>query len=666
MNIGKICYRAGLRMEIIAVTTMIIVVTTIVSSVFFYTKTRTNLFESLRERGKTICENLSRSAKYSVLTEDKQALDELVGGATWSDDVAYVIIADNKGNTLAEKTIVKIPDTNQIQHTAFQTQQCQSSFSKDSFGNSIYNFCYPIIAKKVSLADLGGIESELEEDSSASFRGMVRVGLSLRNIITKLDDMLRGIIALTIAIVGCGIGLSIGLAKFMMKPVEQMENAASKVAAGDLSQTVEVLSRDEIGRFAQQFNVMTSALKNREQQLKESYEELSSSEERYRVFIQNSSESIWCFEPRDGRGYPNDCSEDELIKHLLSDSVVVECNDAMAGVYKVKRREELLGRTLNEFLSVDDSERVEHLRDFIRNQYKRTDAERHYPDEQNQIRTMITSFLGIVDNGKLLRVWVIQRDITDIKRAEQLQMQLFAKIQETNQELKEFAYVASHDLKAPLRGIKTLAEWIIKDYADKFDDAGREQFKLLTNRVDRMHNLIDGILQYSRVGRVQENPIPVNLNDLVPEVVDTLAPPPNIEIVYQGALPTIIFEETRIRQVFQNLISNAIKYMDKPKGRISIGCTDEENNWKFNVTDNGPGIEEKYHEKIFKIFQTLAPRDEYESTGIGLTIVKKIIELYGGKIRVQSKVGQGTTFFFTINKKLEKQRNYEKLQTAAI
>ena len=114
-----------------------------------------------------------------------------------------------------------------------------------------------------------------------------------------------------------------------------------------------------------------------------------------------------------------------------------------------------------------------------------------------------------------------------------MQMQLFAKVQETNQELKEFAYVASHDLKAPLRGIKTLAEWIAKDYADKFDDTGREQLKLLSNRVDRMHNLIDGILQYSRVGRVQEKPIAVNLNDLVPEVIDTLAPPANIEIVYE-------------------------------------------------------------------------------------------------------------------------------------
>ena len=663
MNFRKICYRASLRTEIITVTTVIIILTTVVSSAFFYKKTKTSLFEGLGERGKTICENLSRTAKYSVLTEDKQALDELVAGAAWADDVVYVVITDSKGHTLSEKTTVIIPDTNEIQHLAIQTQQCQSSFSKDFFRNPIFNFCYPIIARKVSLSELGGIESEFEEDTSITFRGMVHVGLSLQNTITKLNDMLRGAIAITIAIIGCGVLLSIGLARFMMKPIEQMELAASKVAAGDLAQTVEVYCRDEIGRFAQQFNVMTAALKDREQQLQESYADLSASEERYRIFIQNSSESIWCFEPKDGKPYRTNCPEDELINHLLSDSVVVECNDATAKIYKAKRRDELLGRTLSDFLSSTDPERIEHLRSFIRSGFQRTDAERHYPDEIGQMQTMVTSFIGTIDSGKLLRVWVIQRDVTDIKRAEQLQLQLFAKLQETNQELKEFAYVASHDLKAPLRGIKTLAEWIAKDYSDKFDDMGREQLKLLSDRVDRMHNLIDGILQYSRVGRVQEKPIAVNLNDLVPEVVDTIAPPANIEIVYEGALPTITFEETRIRQVFQNLISNAIKYMDKPKGRISIGCIDEGNRWKFNVTDNGPGIEEKYYEKIFKIFQTLTPRDAYESTGIGLTIVKKIIELYGGKIWVESEVGQGATFFFTILKKQDEKVNYEKLQT---
>jgi two-component system cell cycle sensor histidine kinase/response regulator CckA len=234
------------------------------------------------------------------------------------------------------------------------------------------------------------------------------------------------------------------------------------------------------------------------------------------------------------------------------------------------------------------------------------------------------------------------------KQAEQRQTQLLEQLEKTNQELKNFAYIVSHDLKAPLRGIKTLAEWILADCADKLDDNSKEQMNLLMGRVNRMHNLIDGILQYSRIGRVEEEKVMVNLNKLVPEIIDMIAPPENITITVENELPVIECSRTRIMQVFQNLLSNAVKYMNKPQGQIKVGWVEKNGFWKFYVADNGPGIEEKYFEKIFQLFQTLAPRDESESTGIGLTIIKKIVEMYGGKIWVQSKVGEGSTFFFTL------------------
>jgi signal transduction histidine kinase len=130
-------------------------------------------------------------------------------------------------------------------------------------------------------------------------------------------------------------------------------------------------------------------------------------------------------------------------------------------------------------------------------------------------------------------------------------------------------------------------------------------------------------------------------------------------------LPVIEFERTRITQVFQNLLSNAVKYMDKPEGQVRIGCVGEDRYWKFSVADNGPGIEEKYFKKIFQMFQTLAPRDEHESTGVGLTVAKKIVELYGGRIWVESKVGQGSTFFFTLPKQEMGVKN-EKLEVSAV
>ena len=230
------------------------------------------------------------------------------------------------------------------------------------------------------------------------------------------------------------------------------------------------------------------------------------------------------------------------------------------------------------------------------------------------------------------------------------QATLMEEIESTNQELEDFAYIVSHDLKAPLRGIKTLAHWISTDHTDKLDDNGRKQIELLISRVNRMNNLIEGILQYSRIGRIKQEQVRVNLNELVGEVIATVAPPENIKVTIENELPEIECKRARITQIFENLLSNAVKHMDKTEGKIRIGCVEEEGFWKFSIADNGPGIEERNFEKIFKMFHTLRPRDEFESTGVGLTLTKKIVELYGGRIWVESKPSEGSTFFFTLSK----------------
>ncbi len=223
-----------------------------------------------------------------------------------------------------------------------------------------------------------------------------------------------------------------------------------------------------------------------------------------------------------------------------------------------------------------------------------------------------------------------------------------------NKELKEFAYIVSHDLKAPLRAISQLTHWIAEDYSHAFDDDGKMQMDLIIKRVKRMDNLIDGILRYSRIGRAREKQEHLDLNVLVAEVADTLAPPDTIQIKIEKKLPMLVGDPTRMRQIFQNLLGNAIKFMDKPHGIIRVGCKPHGDFWKFSVSDNGPGIDQKYYDKIFQIFQTLIPRDEHESTGIGLTLVKKIIELYGGSIWLESEPGTGSTFYFTLSQKDKK------------
>ena len=173
---------------------------------------------------------------------------------------------------------------------------------------------------------------------------------------------------------------------------------------------------------------------------------------------------------------------------------------------------------------------------------------------------------------------------------------------------------------------------------------------MLTTRVNRMQNLLDGVLQYSRIGRIKEDPAPIDLNQLLQEIIKLLGVPANIHITIEGRLPVITSEPTRIQQVFQHLLSNAVRFMDKPEGFIKVACTEENGFWKLSVADNGPGIPEQHFEKIFRLFQTLQAKDQFESTGAGLTLAKKIVELYGGKIWLTSAVGQGSTFFFTLPK----------------
>lgn len=239
-------------------------------------------------------------------------------------------------------------------------------------------------------------------------------------------------------------------------------------------------------------------------------------------------------------------------------------------------------------------------------------------------------------------------DITQRKQAEERQALLIRELESANEELKNFAYVVSHDLKAPLRAIGSLADWISTDQSEKLDAEGKEHLRLLIQRTRRMDSLIDGILQYSRVGRVREAVVEVDVNEIVQEALAMLAPPPHIHVEVAPDLPTVRAERTRILQVFQNLLSNAIKYLDKPEGLIRVGCVGYDQEWEFSISDNGPGIETRHFKRIFQLFQTLAPKDRVESTGVGLSLVKKIVEMYGGRVWIESQPGAGSTFFFTL------------------
>lgn len=224
------------------------------------------------------------------------------------------------------------------------------------------------------------------------------------------------------------------------------------------------------------------------------------------------------------------------------------------------------------------------------------------------------------------------------------------KLRRSNEELDQFAYITSHDLRAPLRGIANLSRWIEEDMGDRFTPEAHQQMELLRGRVNRMEGMIAAILEYSRVGRVNGRPEAIDVAVLLAEVVELLDPPAKFTIEVQPGMPQVFGDRLRLLQVFQNLIGNAVKHHDpaKPTGRITVAWSDPGGGfYEFAVADDGPGIEPQYFEKIFTIFQTLQPRDKVEGAGVGLSLVKKIVEHQGGTVRVESVPERGATFRFT-------------------
>lgn len=216
-----------------------------------------------------------------------------------------------------------------------------------------------------------------------------------------------------------------------------------------------------------------------------------------------------------------------------------------------------------------------------------------------------------------------------------------------NEELDQFAHIVSHDLKAPLRGIGNVMTWIEEDHTPELSPKVREYIALIKGRLYRAENLIRGLLIYARAGKTAQNYEDVDLNEMLNEIQEGIALRPELKILIPTHLPRIRTERIPLQQILSNLIINAVKYHDKKQGYIKVYLAEKPAHYEFYVEDNGPGIAPQYHDKIFLIFQTLVERDSFESTGIGLAIVKKILDERKQRIRVTSSPGNGSIFSFT-------------------
>ncbi|EIA09566.1 sensor histidine kinase [Flavobacterium frigoris] len=242
----------------------------------------------------------------------------------------------------------------------------------------------------------------------------------------------------------------------------------------------------------------------------------------------------------------------------------------------------------------------------------------------------------------------IKKQSLEIVKMNKQREKLLQNLEQQNQSLNEYAHMVSHDLKAPLRSIDALINWFIVDNRDKLNENNKESLDLILMNVEKMDLLITGILSYSSIDKEKTENRVVDLNVLLKETINALVFPDHVSIVINENMPKVLGNNFRFKQLFQNLIHNAINFSDKEQSLIEVDFTEKPNEYEFRIKDNGIGIPKKYHDQIFIIFNKL--ENNTKSTGIGLSIAKKIVESYGGRIWVESKEGLGSVFYFTISR----------------
>ncbi|MBE9516234.1 MAG: PAS domain S-box protein [Proteobacteria bacterium] len=428
--------------------------------------------------------------------------------------------------------------------------------------------------------------------------------------------------------------------KILSKPILDIAGIMNKAQDSELSGLrAPINGSSEAVDIAIAFNRLMDALADRQEMLNTQKRALSD-----KVYEQLQTE----LHLREHRHYLNS------IIDSVFDAIVI--TNEVGNIIQVN---ESTGSTLG--YRKDDIENV-HISNILPNISNAADMQRYAQSSLVEIpgkhRNGATVFLSLhivevnqYDNTVFvctMRDITLQREYENQLNRTATQIARYAdELKSKNKELDSFAYIASHDLKAPLRAISNLSSWVEEDLDVSDNPEAKEHLSLLRKRVVRMEEMINGILQYSRAGRANTEIATVNVNELLHEITGMLSPPPGLTIDIENDMPTFDCPKVLLTQVFSNLISNAIKYHDRENGKIEISVKDKADEYEFCVADDGPGIDPRYHETIFDIFQTLQARDEIESTGIGLAVVNKIIREQRGVIRIDSDIGSGARFFFT-------------------
>ncbi|MFC5682486.1 PAS domain S-box protein [Flavobacterium sp. MAHUQ-51] len=312
-------------------------------------------------------------------------------------------------------------------------------------------------------------------------------------------------------------------------------------------------------------------------------------------------------------------------------------------------KHELIGKKPGSFLQGPDTnpDTIQYLRNQIANGLPFNCEIVNYSKSGNKYWVSIQGQALYNKNNEIVKYFAIEENITNKKILESQREQLMESLAVSNKELEDYAHIVSHDLKSPLRSIHSLVSWIKEDNDKEFSPQTLSYFSMIENKVEKMDHLIEGILTYAKIDKINLTQEKVNVHEIVQNIINIIHIPKNAKVLIKGELPVVKGDRFRMQQLFQNLISNALNHNDKENGLVEIDCTKTDKEFIFSVKDNGPGISKEDQGKIFNIFQSLANNDK--STGLGLSIVKKIIESYRGEIWVESELTKGTTFFIKLN-----------------
>lgn len=469
--------------------------------------------------------------------------------------------------------------------------------------------------------DLSGATTLIGFAPSQGYREFKGLGWSAlvfqrtREAFEPVATLSTQILIASLLVVGVVTLVIVVLAAKLTGPLRLLTHTAAAITqAGDLTKRVAVRSRDELGVLAAAFNTMVEELAQRQAQLSVARDSL-----------------------------------EDIMRSMLNALIVVGEDASIQRVNPAMCRllgyaaEELVGQPVSLVLTEGGPLVAGATHQAVEHAYRAKDGTR--------IPVLVSQSILRNQEGMTQGIIYAAQDLRERKQAEEALANYATALERSNKELDDFTYIVSHDLKEPLRSLDAFSRFLQEDYQEQLKDEGRQYLDRIRKNASRMQALIEDLLAVSRLSRRPNEFQRVAIGEVLEEVkqrFEYAMQQKPVEVVAVNELPTLLCDRVRMGEVFANLISNAIKYNDKPACRIEIGCRLIEGWYQFSVKDNGPGIEPQYFEKVFEIFQRLGKRDDQEGTGIGLTIVKKIVGLHKGKVWIESTPGQGTTFSFTI------------------